>query len=89
MGSGGALEGSVKVTAEWRVTELRRGGSVVGDVAALQTVGNEELELLAIGYLALPLPREKAAPATCLFIENKFSSLSSTVWFTSWQFPCH
>lgn len=40
MGSRGALEVSIKITAEWRGNrELRRGGPAGGDVAAVERVG--------------------------------------------------
>jgi hypothetical protein len=45
---------------------------------------NEELEVFAVVHWALPLPREKATYAACLFTESNFSNLSSTVWLTRW-----
>lgn len=58
MGSRGALEVSIKIKAEWRVTESSVKVAQLGERCCCSgNSGNEEeLELLADSYLALPLP---------------------------------
>lgn len=61
MGSRGALEVSIKITAEWRGNrELQRGGPTAGDVAALETVGMKSWNsLLLATWLFLCLERRQ------------------------------
>lgn len=61
VGSRGALEVSIKITAEWRGNrELRRGGPTGGNVAALETVGMKSWNsLLLATWLFLCLERRQ------------------------------
>lgn len=61
MGSRGALEVSIKITAEWKGNrELRRGGPAGGDVAALERVGMKSWSsLLLATWLFLCLERRQ------------------------------